>query len=44
MYQFILNQWILGRADEDFVNFQYEKNRITKQERDMILATVQDAQ
>jgi hypothetical protein len=39
MYQFILNQWILDRVDEVFVNYQYEKNRITKEERDMILAT-----
>lgn len=42
MYQFILNQWIMGRVDENFVEMQYQRGRLTEQERDMILATSQD--
>lgn len=39
MYQFILNMWILSRVDEDFVIMQYNKGRITEEEKNMILAT-----
>lgn len=41
MYQFILNQWILNKVDEAFVEAQYQRGRITENERDMILATPQ---
>lgn len=41
MYQFILNQWIMRNVDEAFVEQQYQRGRITEQERDMILATPQ---
>lgn len=41
MYAFILNMWILGKVDEAFVEAQYQRGRITQQERDMILATPQ---
>lgn len=41
MYAFILNMWILGRVDGAFVESQYQRGRITEQERDMILATPQ---
>lgn len=41
MYQFILNQWILKRVDENFVQLQYSKGRITETEKNMILATQQ---
>lgn len=44
MYQFILNQFILGRVDEKFVELQCLKGRITKEERDAILATPQNYQ
>lgn len=39
MYEFILNMWIMGRVDEAFVETQFQRGRITEQERDMILAT-----
>lgn len=42
MYQFILNQWIAKKMTEDQVLFQVKKNRITKEEADMILATAQE--
>lgn len=43
-YAFILNMWVMGRIDENFVNGQHRLNRITQEELDMILATPQNAQ
>mgnify|MGYP000175987411 CR=1 FL=1 len=39
MYEFILNMWIMGRIDEDYLNKAVDKNRITAEERRMIIAT-----
>ena len=39
MYAFILNMWIMGKADEHFVETQVRFGRITEEEKDMILAT-----
>lgn len=41
MYAFILNMWIRQKVDEDFVKAQVRFNRITEEEKDMILATPQ---
>lgn len=41
MYAFVLNMWILGKVNESFVEFQYQRGRVTRQERDMILSTPQ---
>lgn len=41
MYQFILNMWIMGRCDEEYLQAVTDKKRITEKERDMILATPQ---
>lgn len=41
MYGFILNMWILKKADEDFIQFQVDKGRITKEEMEFIMATPQ---
>lgn len=41
MYQFLLNMWIMGKIDEDYLDIQVTKGRITKEEKDMIIATPQ---
>ena len=41
MYNFILNMWIMKRVDQHFVEAQFQRNRITEEEKNMILATPQ---
>ena len=41
MYGFILNMWIMGRIEQDYVVEQARRGRLTEEERDMILATPQ---
>ena len=41
MYQFLLNMWIMGRIDEDYLSAQVTKGRIDDKEKNMILATPQ---
>lgn len=38
-YNFILNMWIMGRIDEEFIAFQVRMKRITQDEADMIMST-----
>lgn len=38
LYQFILNQWVMGK-DETYVNNAFDKNYITETEKQTILAT-----
>ncbi|MGM9925221.1 MAG: hypothetical protein ACI35R_13330 [Bacillus sp. (in: firmicutes)] len=42
MYQFLLNMWIMGRIDEEYLNKATALNRITEAQKNMILATPQD--
>lgn len=42
MYVFLLNMWIMKRIDENYLNQVTVLNRITIEERDMILATPQN--
>lgn len=39
MYGFILNMWIMGRIEEDYLIDQLNKRRITQEEKEMIMAT-----
>lgn len=39
MYGFILNMWIMNKVDENYVEAQCNRGRLTDQERDMILST-----
>ncbi len=39
MYQFLLNCWILGKIDEDYLDAMVKKGFITSEERDLIVAT-----
>jgi hypothetical protein len=41
MYGFLLNMWIMRRIDEAYLTVQVTKNRITEEEKQMILATPQ---
>lgn len=41
MYQFLLNMWIMRRIDEEYLQGQVIKGRITEEEYDMIVATPQ---
>lgn len=41
MYQFLLNMWIMGRIDEDYLDIQVGRGRITEEEKDMIVSTPQ---
>ncbi|MCM3763433.1 hypothetical protein [Neobacillus niacini] len=41
MYGFLLNMWVMGKIDEAYLEAQVVKGRITKEEKDMILATPQ---
>ena len=41
MYQFILNMWIMRKANEEYVRACATKGYITQQEADIILATPQ---
>ncbi|WP_275671973.1 hypothetical protein [Priestia flexa] len=41
MYDFILNMWVMRKADEEFVSMCFSKNYITNEEYDIILSTPQ---
>lgn len=41
MYQFLLNMWIVGKIDEEYLEKAVAKGRITEEEKEMILATPQ---
>jgi len=41
VYPFLLNMWIMKKIDEDYLDIQVKKGRITKEEKDMIIATPQ---
>lgn len=42
MYGFLLNMWVMGRIDEDYLTKATALGRITKEEKEMILATPQN--
>lgn len=39
MYQFLLNMYLMGRINEQYLEKQVAKGRITQKEKEMILAT-----
>ena len=39
MYQFLLNMWIMGRVDEEYLQKRVAKKQITQEQYDMIVAT-----
>lgn len=41
MYNFLLNMWIMKKVDEEYLQMQVEKKRITQEEYNMIVATPQ---
>ncbi len=41
MYNFLLNMWIMKKVDEEYLQIQVEKKRITQEEYSMIVATPQ---
>lgn len=41
MYGFILNMWVMGKADEAYLDKAVKAGRITEEEKQMILATPQ---
>jgi hypothetical protein len=41
MYAFLLNMWIMKKVDEQYLQMQVTKGRITPQEYDIIVATPQ---
>ena len=41
MYGFLLNMWLMSRIDEKYLSVQVQKDRITEEEKQMILATPQ---
>lgn len=41
MYNFLLNMWIMNKVDEEYLQMQVEKKRITQEEYNMIVATPQ---
>jgi len=41
MYAFLLNMWIMKRVDEEYLQGQVSRARITQQEYEMIIATPQ---
>lgn len=43
MYVFLLNMWVMKRIDEAYLDKATALGRITKEEKDMILATPQNA-
>lgn len=38
MYGFILNMWIMNKVDEAYLDLQVTKNRLTEDEKKMIMA------
>lgn len=43
VYTFLLNMWIMKKIDENYLQGQVDKKRITVEEMDMIIATPQMA-
>lgn len=41
MYNFLLSMWINKRIDQDYLDEKVAKGRITKEEEEMLLSTVQ---
>lgn len=41
-YNFVLNMWVMGRVEENFVQSQGTNGRLTSDEVTMILATPQN--
>lgn len=41
MYQFLLNMWMMGRIDEDYLRLMVKKEFVTQVEMEMIVATPQ---
>lgn len=41
-YGFLLNMWIMGRIDEEYLTKAVACKRITEEEKEMILATPQN--
>jgi len=41
VYGFLLNMWIMKRIDENYLGSMVTLNRITEEEKQMILATPQ---
>lgn len=41
MYPFLLNMWMMGRIDEDYLRQMVKKDFITQEEFEMIVATPQ---
>lgn len=39
VYEFLLNMWIMGKIDENYLTGQVTKGRIEEGEKQMILAT-----
>lgn len=37
MFEFLKNQWILGKINEEFLKLQVEKKRITQEQYEMIV-------
>ncbi len=40
-YGFLLNMWMMRKIDENYLNVQVQKGRITEEEKNMIIATPQ---
>lgn len=41
VYTFLLNMWLMKKVDEQYLQGQVDRKRITSEERDMILASPQ---
>lgn len=41
VYTFLLNMWIMGKVDDNYLTGQVEKGRITEEEKEMILTSPQ---
>ena len=41
VYTFLLNMWIMKKVDENYLQSQVDRKRITEEEKQMIIATPQ---
>lgn len=41
MYNFLFNMWVMKKVDEAYLQTMVQKGRITQQEFEMIVATLQ---
>ena len=41
VYTFLLNMWIMRKVDEDYLQGQVDRKRISSEEKQMIVATPQ---